>query len=601
MSITFPGWQRQTIEALSAALTPTPRESICDWANKHHQLPSAAANPGAYDVSRTPYLREPMELLSPRVLLPRITIRKASQVGGTEMGLIWIAHTVAHGITNMTACWATKGAAQRTSVTRIDQVLRRLKVPLIVDTQMLKVAPGSILKLAGAKSANEFVGDISRFVLADETARWPKNLDGEGDPLELVARAMITFGDSGKMLEISTPTLENECNISSSYELSDQSEYEIPCPRCGAHWVWEWKHLHWDDNDEWLECPECGHHIQETSKPRLLAAGRWVARFPERTSWHRGFQVGGLMSPLGWRSWRKCISLFQRGQEDPQVQKVWQNQVLGLPWAPPPAVALETTVVESRESTMVEGIAPADVCVITAGVDVQFPQAGHYLAVEIVGWGPSMKSWSIRYMEVYGDNSTPEGDGWKALETVLETPIQTEDGRTLPIRLACIDCGGVRMPTVMRFCADDPDRRVAIKGYAGWSRHNLTWKYLHQRQGGMGAGGPRYAAVPVDQLKQSVYEWLGVTEGYGYCTFPGGRPTSYYKQLTSEEVVVGVSHSGKPTRNWRKKRGHNRNEALDCRVYALAAARLLGLEALSKDEWAAAREGEAELVASAMG
>ena len=576
---------------------------MAEWARRHHLIPAAAANPGPYDVAVTPYLREPLELLSPRVLLPRISVRKASQVGGTEMGLIWIAHIIHHGLGNMTAVWATHRSAQRTSVTRIEPVLRRLKVPLLVSTQMLRVAPGATLKLCGAQSANEFVGDISRYVLADETARWPRDVQGEGDPLELVRRAMLTFGYAGKLLEISTPTIENECNISSSYELSDQSEYQIPCPKCGEAWVWGWERLHWSDSDEWLECPACGHHIQEAAKPTLLPQGQWVAALPERSGYHRGFQVGGLMSPLGWRSWRDCISLYQRGQEDAQVQKVWSNQVLGLPWSPPPAVALESTAIQARASTMVEGIAPAEVCVITAGVDVQFPQTGHYLAVEVVGWGASMKSWSVQYVEVYGDNSSPEGAGWQALETLLSTPVQTTDGRSLPIRLACIDCGGIRMPTVMRVCQDDPDSRVAVKGYSGWARHNVTWRYVYQQQGGMGVGGPRYAAVPVDQLKQAVYDWLAVTDpsDYGYCTFPAGRSTAYYHQLTAEEVVVGVSHSGRPTRNWRKKKGRNRNEALDCRVYALAAARLLGLEALARDEWQAAREGELELVASAIG
>ena len=600
--ITFPGWRRQALEVMREAITPTSRTSVCEWAAQHHKLPRGAAVSGSYDVARTPYLKEPMELLHPRVLLPRITIRKASQVGGTEMGLVWIGHTVQHGHGNITACWATQRAAQRTSVTRIDRVLEQMDVPLMVDTQLLKVSPGCVLKMAGARSANEFVGDISRFVLADETSRWPKDLDGEGDPLELVSRAMITFGDSGKLLEISTPTLEGSCNISSAYELSDQSEYRIPCPKCGAAWAWEWKYLHWDHNDEWLECPSCGHHVQESAKPTLMPKGQWVARIPERSSYHRGFQVGGLMSPLGWRSWRKCISLFQRGQGDPQVEKVWRNQVLGLPWALRPEVAVETATITERESTMVEGIAPADVCVVTGGVDVQFPESGHYLAVELVGWGPSMRSWSINYLELHGPNDNPEASGWQALETLLTTPVQTEDGRSLPIRLACIDCGGIRMPTVMRFCQESPDYRVAVKGYSGWTRHNVTWRQVNPRAGGMGAGGPRYAAVPVDQLKQSVYEWLAVDQGgYGYCTFPAGRPASYYNQLTAEEVVCGVSHSGRPTRNWRKRKGRNRNEALDCRVYALAAARLLGLEALSRDEWAAAREGEMDLVASAVG
>ena len=570
------------------------------WAAAHYRLPSWSAEPGFYNISRTPYLREPLELLHPRVLLPRITIRKASQVGGTEVGLVWVAHNAATNGGNMTAAWATIGSARRTSLTRIAPQLQALGVPMITDTQMLKTMPGMVLKLAGSKSANEFVGDIAKKVLADETARWPRALEGEGNPIELVQRAMITFGDSAKFLELSTPTLEGDCNISESFEASDQSHYLIPCPACDSPWPWEWQHLRWTDDEEWLECPVCGQHISEAGKSTLLASGEWVPIYPERSSSHRGFQVGGLMSPLGWRSWRRCIEMFQRGQSEIRAQKVWQNQVLGLPWTAPPEATLEAATVASRVSPMVEGIAPSEVCVITAGVDVQFPATGHYLAVEVVGWGPSMQSWSIRWDRIEGDNSTPEGGGWMGLARLLSTPIQTEDGNSLPIHLACIDCGGVRFQTTMRFCANRPDQRVAIKGYAGWSRHNISWRNVERQRGGMGVGGPRYAALPVDQIKQTVYDWLAVDDGYGFCRFPGGRPNSYWDQLSSEEVVTDRDRWGRETRRWRKKQGRVRNEALDCRVYALGAARLLGLEALTREEWLAAREGGFELVPAAM-
>lgn len=597
--ISFPGWREETIAALKAALEPTSRQSMAQWALKHYRLPASSAEPGPYDVTRTPYLIEPLECLAPHKLLPRITIRKASQVGGTEIGLVWIAHNAHTGGGNMTAAWATAGAARRNSVTRIDPQLKHLGINIIGDTQMLKVLPGMSLKLCGAKSANEFVGDIARKVLADETARWPRDLEKEGNPIELVQRAMITFGDSAKFLELSTPTIEGECNISDSYEMSDQSHYLIPCPNCQSPFEWEWQYLKWNDNDEWIECPVCGHHIQEARKPQLLAKGEWVALFPERSSTHRGFQIGGLLSPLGWRSWRRCIQMFEKGQDDPSLEKVWKNQVCAEPWSAPPDVAVEAAVLSSRPKTGVEGIAPEEVCVITAGVDVQPKENNPYLAVEVVGWGPSMQSWSIRWDKIEGQIRTPEGDGWEKLAQLLATPIATTDGKSLPIRLACIDCGGTMMQTVMRFCTQNPDQRVAIKGYGGWQRHNATWRYVDHQRGGMGVGGPRYAALPVDQIKQTVYDWWAATEGYGYCHFPA-RPNTYFNQLTAEEVVLEFDRYGKQKRRWRLKKGRIRNEALDCRVYALGAARILSLEALTKEEWAAARTGELGLVASAM-
>jgi phage terminase large subunit GpA-like protein len=60
-----------------------------------------------------------------------------------------------------------------------------------------------------------------------------------------------------------------------------------------------------------------------------------------------------------------------------------------------------------------------------------------------------------------------------------------------------------------------------------------------------------------------------VESGPGYCHFPMIRDAEYFKQLTAEAVVTRF-HKGRPIREW-KKRDSDRNEALDCRVYALAA------------------------------
>ncbi len=47
------------------------------------------------------------------------------------------------------------------------------------------------------------------------------------------------------------------------------------------------------------------------------------------------------------------------------------------------------------------------------------------------------------------------------------------------------------------------------------------------------------------------------------------RDSEYFKQLTAEHVVTRFQ-KGLPIREWRK-RDNDRNEALDCRVYAMSA------------------------------
>lgn len=59
--------------------------------------------------------------------------------------------------------------------------------------------------------------------------------------------------------------------------------------------------------------------------------------------------------------------------------------------------------------------------------------------------------------------------------------------------------------------------------------------------------------------------------GPGYMHFPSNRHESWFKQLTAEHRVTITLPGGKSATYWDKRPGHQRNEALDCRVYALSA------------------------------
>lgn len=79
--------------------------------------------------------------------------------------------------------------------------------------------------------------------------------------------------------------------------------------------------------------------------------------------------------------------------------------------------------------------------------------------------------------------------------------------------------------------------------------------------------------VGVDDAKGIVFARLKVEEiGPGYCHFPMGREVEYFDQLTAEKLTTRF-YKGFPRKVWVKTRA--RNEALDCRVYAFAALKIL--------------------------
>ncbi len=79
----------------------------------------------------------------------------------------------------------------------------------------------------------------------------------------------------------------------------------------------------------------------------------------------------------------------------------------------------------------------------------------------------------------------------------------------------------------------------------------------------------------VDTAKDTIHARLKVDEpGPGYCHFPEDYDEEFFKQLTGEKRVTKFV-KGVPQRRWVKKSESRRVEALDCRVYNLAAYAIL--------------------------
>src|SRR5436190_18622700 len=66
-------------------LRPTPRVPVSAWADQHRFLDSSSPEPGQWRTSRTPFLAEIMDSLSPHSEVERVVLMKAAQIGGTEI------------------------------------------------------------------------------------------------------------------------------------------------------------------------------------------------------------------------------------------------------------------------------------------------------------------------------------------------------------------------------------------------------------------------------------------------------------------------------------------------------------------------------------
>jgi phage terminase large subunit GpA-like protein len=113
------------LRAWTAGLTPDPDLTVSAWADRHRILsPRGANEAGPWRTSRTPYLQELMDALSPRHPAQRVVFMKGSQLGASESGCNWIGYVIHHAPGPMLAVQPSVELAKRFSQQRIDPPAR---------------------------------------------------------------------------------------------------------------------------------------------------------------------------------------------------------------------------------------------------------------------------------------------------------------------------------------------------------------------------------------------------------------------------------------------------------------------------------------------
>lgn len=304
-------------------------------------------------------------------------------------------------------------------------------------------------------------------------------------------------------------------------------------------------------------CKHCGSVWDDTDRMRAIAKGQWIAAKPFNKV--AGFRLNGLNSP--WLKLEDAVYDFLEAKKMPETLKTFVNTFLGEPWEDT-GDRLDDEILSRRKEKYVM---PTDVVVLTAGIDVQDDR----VEVEIVGWGRDFESWSIEYHKLYGDPSSP--NLWTDLDRVLQRRWPHAIQGKISITASCIDTGGHHTQSVYAYCKKRyGDRVFAIKGVGG------EGKPIVGKPSKNNIGKVKLFPVGVDTAKELVYSRLQIQDaGPGYCHFPENYDEEYFKQLTAEQVITKY-HKGFKRREWQKIRP--RNEALDCRVYALAALSITNID-----------------------
>lgn len=580
-------------------MAPDPKLTVSEWSDQFRVLSTVgSAEPGPWRTARTPYLKEIMDALSPDSRVEEVVVMKGAQIGYSEAIVNFIGYCIDVTSGPILCVQPTVDLAKRFSKQRIDPLIENcsaLRKKIINsrerdsgNTQLSKLFPGGVLVLTGGNSAVGLRSIPVRFLVLDEIDAMDDDIAGEGSPIVLAKARTRTFSRR-KIVMGSTPTVQNRSKIEHAFELTDKKFYFVPCPHCNHFQKIVWARIKWPEDDPgsaWLECEECQKPIREHNKDQMLARGKWIATNPEHKDKKvTGFHISSLYSPYGWYSWGDAAKDFLEAKGSPERLRGFVNTVLGESWQDRGDAPEWRRLYERRENYEM-GKVPRGVGFLTCGVDVQKDR----IEAEIVGWGFGKTSWSIDYRIFYGDTANPESGAWLELDALLNEQFEMQDGGQMVIRVMAVD-SGFNTQAVYNWCRKYPISRVmATKGsesapilLSAPSSVDVTLK-----QGTKLRRGFKLWTVGVNIAKVELYSWLrqdkpidGEAFPQAYCHFPE-YGDEYFKQLTAE-VLVTRRVRGYSKHVWEKIR--DRNEALDCRVLARAAAAAFGIDRFQEKHW----------------
>jgi len=278
----------------------------------------------------------------------------------------------------------------------------------------------------------------------------------------------------------------------------------------------------------------------------------------------------GFTSHLHWLAMQEINA--ERSENPDRARRVIANTIDAVPYEPEMIDAPDANLLyERREDYVPREMLPAGVLMLTAGVDVQKDR----LEVSIWGWGDNREGWALEHRQVRGAYNDPKT--WANLEQYLteaefQHPLTEDPLRVLGTRPKVFVDAGHWTDTVLGWTR--PRSRLGIYASQGSPTINAPL-----------VGRKRKNAVPacwvyplgVNQGKENLYHRLSLSppaEGEafppGYLHFPAAADLVYFDQLTAE-IGKEETFRGEVYTRYVCQKG-KRNEALDCAVYAMAAA-----------------------------
>ena len=560
--------------------------TVSEFAEKNVILQEGACRGQKFSYKNRPYFREPSDAMGDNLHNCRVVIVSPTQLGKTSAFLNYLFYMITYSPDNCLVILDSNKTAEKLSRVRIRPFLRdQAKLASLQkgasnledkssSVSNISITGGKNILIGSARSASDLCSFSAKYLLCDETSRYPEVLDKEGDPITLAMQRSETYTRSMAILT-STPTTD-DCTIWQHYKLGTQNRWSAVC-KCGHYMPVDYKDIDFTDIEHpTYACPKCGKVYDEyTLQYKLKHAYAPDANSdPFKDSYGRvckSYHIPGTLCPerYTWKYLReKELAARQTGAGGYQS---FVNTSLGEVYYPGIDESIDVNKMIQCRRYFDKDHIPKWVQFVTCGIDTQ----DNRFELIVIGSDKSRKH--ICFIErkiITGD--LRQSQVWTDLLNHLnDFRCTTRDGRVLPIQISCIDSGGHFTQDVYAFCLRSPRLRP-IKGLGSCdSSKDLIYKVsdVPVKAYANGSGRIQLTIVNVNYAKDIIREqMLKIQSNFKESDWViSSNLDAQFDVVFFDQMNAEFRETYQQGRyRWVCKPGV-RNEALDCTVYALTA------------------------------
>lgn len=336
-----------------------------EWAQRERWIAQGASPLSThgdirYDVSKTPWCKEPMEqAVNPEVQI--MVLMWASGLAKTETVVNILGYKIEHAPGNSFVVYPKDESAHKFSrdvlqrslidaTPAVDRCVIQSKGREVGNTIGYKRYVGGSIYITSARSPSNFRGPRASLVYCDEIDGFPSSSGEEGDPISLAFKRAEGFEDSIKILS-GTPTIKGHSNIESWLKKSDMRMWFVPCRRCDRTQILMWRaprtdihHLQatvaWPKTGKnrhekaVVLCGHCAAAHNDLQRRQMIFDGEWKPT--QSFNGIRGYWLNGLNTTLpaekGFKSKNHQLAsdahMAAHSNNKRESVRVWTNTTL---------------------------------------------------------------------------------------------------------------------------------------------------------------------------------------------------------------------------------------------------------------------------------